>query len=67
MDALSRYLRRYFEEWKSDAVVRRDFRPSLSILKTSAMAVVIGIFGALIALILYHLIGFVTHVAFAGE
>lgn len=67
MNTFSRFLRRYYEQWKSDATTQGDFRPSLSILKMSAMSVVIGVFGAIIAWILYRLIGLVTHIAFAGQ
>lgn len=44
-----------------------DFRPSVSILKMSFMAVFIGIAGAIIAWLLYRMIGLVTHLAFAGQ
>ena len=67
MNTFSRFLCRYYEQWKSDTLTQGDFRPSLSILKMSAMSVLIGIFGAIIAWILYHLIGLVTHIAFAGQ
>jgi H+/Cl- antiporter ClcA len=67
MNTFSRFLRRHYEQWKSDAITQGDFRPSLSILKMSAMSVIIGILGAVIAWVLYRLIGLVTHLAFAGR
>ncbi len=67
MNTFSHFLRRHYEQWKSDTLTQSDFRPSLSILRMSAMAVPIGIFGAIIAWLLYRMIGLITHVAFAGR
>ena len=67
MTALSRFFRRHYEQWKSDTLTQSDFRPSVSILLMSFMAIFIGIAGALVAWVLYRLIGLVTHIAFAGR
>nr|HLI18735.1 chloride channel protein [Rhodanobacteraceae bacterium] len=57
---------RIYEKWKRDTLYEGDFRPSISIVKVSFIALFIGGAAALIAWILYRLIGLVTHVAFAG-
>jgi H+/Cl- antiporter ClcA/predicted transcriptional regulator len=67
MNTFSHFLRRHYEQWKSDTLTQSDFRPSLSILRMSAMAVPIGIFGAIVAWVLYRMIGLITHIAFAGQ
>ncbi|MBS0430858.1 MAG: chloride channel protein [Proteobacteria bacterium] len=64
MIALPLFLRRRYERWKSDTLSQSDFRPSVSILKMSAMAVFIGVAGAIVAWLLYRMIGFVTNLAF---
>ena len=67
MIAPVRLLLRIYEKWKQDTLYEGDFRPSISILKLSFIALFIGGAAALIAWILYRLIGLVTHLAFAGE
>ncbi|MGH8190435.1 MAG: chloride channel protein, partial [Rhodanobacteraceae bacterium] len=58
---------RIYEKWKRDTLYEGDFRPSISIVKVSFIALFIGGAAALIAWILYRAIGLVTHVAFAGK
>src|SRR6185437_4788731 len=58
---------RIYEKWKHDTLYEGDFRPSISIIKLSFIALFIGGAAAVIAWILYRLIGLVTHVAFAGQ
>jgi H+/Cl- antiporter ClcA/predicted transcriptional regulator len=58
---------RLYEKWKRDTLYEGDFRPSVSILKLSGMALFVGGAAAVVAWILYRLIGLVTHLAFAGE
>lgn len=58
---------RLYEKWKRDTLYEGDFRPSVSILKLSGMALFVGGAAAVIAWILYRLIGLVTHLAFAGQ
>jgi H+/Cl- antiporter ClcA/predicted transcriptional regulator len=58
---------RIYEKWKRDTQYEGDFRPSISILKLSFIALFIGGAAAAIAWMLYRLIGLVTHLAFAGE
>jgi H+/Cl- antiporter ClcA/predicted transcriptional regulator len=58
---------RIYEKWKRDTLYEGDFRPSISILKLSFIALFIGGAAAVIAWMLYRLIGLVTHLAFAGE
>ncbi|HWG67752.1 MAG TPA: chloride channel protein [Rhodanobacteraceae bacterium] len=65
--ALVRPLVRLYEKWKQDTLYEGDFRPSISILKLSGMALFVGGAAAVVAWILYRLIGLVTHVAFAGQ
>lgn len=67
MNALVRLFFRIYEKWKRDTLYEGDFRPSVSILKLSFMALFLGGAAALIAWILYRLIGLVTHLAFAGQ
>ena len=64
MSRIGHLARRIYEKWKRDTLSQSDFRPSVSILKMSCMAVFIGIAGALVAWLLYRMIGFVTNVAF---
>ncbi|HET7266834.1 MAG TPA: chloride channel protein [Oleiagrimonas sp.] len=66
MNALVRPFVRIYQKWKHDVVMESDFHPSISILKVSFIALFIGAAAAVIAWILYHLIGLVTHLAFAG-
>jgi H+/Cl- antiporter ClcA len=62
-----RLLLRIYEKWKRDTRYEGDFRPSISIIKLSCIALFIGGAAAVIAWILYRLIGLVTHIAFAGQ
>ncbi|GLQ90773.1 chloride channel protein [Dyella flagellata] len=64
MTGITHLMRRIYEKWKRDTLSQSDFRPSVSILKLSLMAVFIGIAAALVAFALYHMIGFVTNLAF---
>src|SRR5579875_1396965 len=66
MNVFVRLALRIYEKWKRDTLYEGDFRPSISIVKVSFIALFIGGAAALIAWILYRLIGLVTHVAFAG-
>jgi H+/Cl- antiporter ClcA len=61
-----RLLLAIYEKWKRDTVNDGDFRPSISILKLAFICVFIGAAAAVIAWLLYHMIGLVTHLAFAG-
>lgn len=47
MNSLSHFLRRHYGQWKRDTIMQGDFGPSLSILGTPKVSVLIGIFGAL--------------------
>ena len=67
MIAPVRLLLRIYEKWRRDTLYEGDFRPSISIVKCSFIALFIGGAAAVIAWVLYRLIGLVTHVAFAGE
>ena len=67
MIAPFRLFLRIYEKWKRDTLYEGDFRPSISILKLSFIALFIGGAAAVIAWILYRLIGLVTHIAFAGQ
>src|SRR6185437_11051413 len=67
MPALSPFFRRRYEQWKIGTLTESDFRPSLSILKLSFIAVFIGAAAAVVAWLLYRAIGLVTHIAFAGR
>jgi H+/Cl- antiporter ClcA len=67
MSSIGHFLRRTYERWKQDTLSQSDFRPSVSILKLSLMAVFIGIAAALIALLLYGMISFVTNLAFRQQ
>ncbi|MGH8147999.1 MAG: chloride channel protein [Rhodanobacteraceae bacterium] len=58
---------RIYEKWRRDTLYEGDFRPSISIVKCSSIALFIGGAAAVIAWILYRLIGLVTHIAFAGQ
>jgi H+/Cl- antiporter ClcA len=64
MTSITHLIRRIYEKWKRDTLSQSDFRPSVSILKLSLMAVFVGIAAALVAFALYHMIGFVTNLAF---
>ena len=64
MTSITHLIRRIYENWKRDTLSQSDFRPSVSILKLSLMAVFIGIAAALVAFVLYRMIGLVTNVAF---
>ncbi|HEX7369652.1 MAG TPA: chloride channel protein [Rhodanobacteraceae bacterium] len=67
MKALVRLALRIYEKWKRDTLYEGDFRPSISIVKVSFIALFIGGAAAVIAWVLYRLIGLVTHIAFAGQ
>ncbi len=67
MIAPVRLLVRLYEKWRRDTLYEGDFRPSISIVKVSFIALFIGGAAALIAWLLYRLIGLVTHLAFAGH
>ncbi|MGH8234105.1 MAG: hypothetical protein ACREPU_07905 [Rhodanobacteraceae bacterium] len=67
MNTFSHFLRRHYEQWRSDAITQGEFRPRLSILEMSAMSVIIGTFCAMLAWVLYRLIGPITHAAFVGR
>jgi H+/Cl- antiporter ClcA len=64
MTSITHLARRIYENWKRDTLSQSDFRPSVSILKLSFMAFFIGIAAALVAFVLYRMIGLVTNVAF---
>ncbi|GLQ52367.1 chloride channel protein [Dyella flava] len=64
MTRITHLIRRIYEKWKRDTLSQSDFRPSVSILKLSLMAVFVGIAAALVAFVLYRMIGFVTNLAF---
>ncbi len=67
MTGITHRFRRIYEKWKQDTLSQSDFRPSVSILKLSFMAIFVGIAAALVAWLLYRMIGLVTHLAFAGQ
>ncbi|HET6587324.1 MAG TPA: chloride channel protein [Oleiagrimonas sp.] len=67
MKAFVRLFFRIYEKWKRDVLMESDFHPSISILKVSFIALFVGGAAAVIAWMLYHLIGLVTHLAFAGQ
>ena len=67
MSALALSLRRRYEQWKMESLTESDFRPSVSILKLSFIAIFIGAAAAVIAWLLYRAIGLVTNIAFAGR
>jgi H+/Cl- antiporter ClcA len=67
MSALAPFFRRRYEQWKIESLTESDFRPSISILKLSFVAVFIGATAAVVAWLLYRAIGLVTHIAFAGR
>jgi H+/Cl- antiporter ClcA len=67
MNAFVRPFVRIYEKWKRDTLTEGDFRPTISIIKLSLIALFIGGAAAVIAWILYRAIGLVTHLAFAGE
>jgi H+/Cl- antiporter ClcA len=64
MTSITHRIRHIYEKWKRDTLSQSDFRPSVSILKLSLMAIFIGIAAALVAFALYRMIGFVTNLAF---
>src|SRR6185437_7035343 len=64
---IGHFIQRIYQRWKQDTLSQSDFRPSVSILKLSLMAVFVEIAAALVAWLLYRLIGLVTHLAFAGQ
>jgi H+/Cl- antiporter ClcA len=67
MSRIGHFLRRTYQRWKQDTLSQSDFRPSVSILKLSLMAVFIGVAAALVALLLYGMISFVTNLAFRQQ
>jgi H+/Cl- antiporter ClcA len=64
MTAFRNSFARAFEKWKQGLISESDFRPTVGIVKLSFLAAVIGFAAAVIAFILYHLIGLVTNIAF---
>jgi len=67
MSRIGHFLRRTYQRWKLDTLSQSDFRPSVSILKLSLMAVFIGVAAAFIAFVLYKMISFVTNLAFRQQ
>ncbi len=49
MTGITHRFRRIYEKWKQDTLSQSDFRPSVSILKLSFMAIFVGIAAALVA------------------
>ncbi|HEV7123291.1 MAG TPA: chloride channel protein, partial [Rhodanobacter sp.] len=64
MSRFGHYLQRTYQRWKQDSLSQSDFRPSVSILKLSLMAVFIGIAAAVVALLLYRMISLVSNLSF---
>ncbi|RDS79697.1 chloride channel protein [Dyella monticola] len=64
MTRITHFVRNVYEKWKRETLSQSDFRPSVSILKLSLMAVFVGIAAALVAFVLYRMIGLVTNLAF---
>lgn len=64
MSAITQLPSRIYRQWKHDVAIHSDFRPTLSIIKLSFIAIFIGVAAAVIAFILYRLIGFVTNLVF---
>jgi H+/Cl- antiporter ClcA len=67
MSRFGHFLQRTYNRWKQDTLSQSDFRPSVSILKLSLMAVFIGIAAAFVALLLYKMIALVTNLAFRQQ
>src|SRR5690348_4076989 len=67
MAALASAFRRRYEQWKAESLTESDFRPSVSILKLTFIAIFIGAAAAVIAWLLYRAIGLVPNIAFAGR
>jgi H+/Cl- antiporter ClcA len=64
MTSITHLARRIYEQWKRDTLSQSDFHPSVSILKLSLMAVFVGVAAAVVAWLLYRMIGLVTNLAF---
>jgi H+/Cl- antiporter ClcA len=64
MTSITHLARRIYDRWKRDTLGQSDFRPSVSILKLSLMAVFVGVAATVVAWLLYRMIGFVTNLAF---
>jgi H+/Cl- antiporter ClcA len=67
MSRIGHFLRGTYQRWKQDTLSQSDFRPSVSILKLSLMAVFIGIAAAIVALVLYKMISLVTNLSFRQQ
>ncbi|GAB2547098.1 chloride channel protein [Rhodanobacter koreensis] len=67
MSRIGHFLRRIYERWKQDTLRQSDFRPTVSILKLSLMAVFIGVAAAFVAFALYKAISFVTNFSFRQQ
>jgi H+/Cl- antiporter ClcA len=64
MTTLAQKAQRTYQQWKRETLSQSDFRPSFSIIKLSFIAIFIGAAAALVAFVLYRLIGLVTNLAF---
>ncbi|HET6545192.1 MAG TPA: chloride channel protein, partial [Rhodanobacteraceae bacterium] len=64
MSTLTHRIGRVYRQWKRETLSQSDFRPSFSIIKLSFIAIFIGVAAALVAFVLYRLIGLVTNLAF---
>jgi H+/Cl- antiporter ClcA/CBS domain-containing protein len=64
MNTLAHRIGHAYRQWKRETLSQSDFRPSFSIIKLSFIAVFIGIAAAVVAFVLYRLIGLVTNLAF---
>lgn len=67
MGRIGHYLERTYQRWKQDTLSQSDFRPSVSILKLSLMAVFLGVAAAIVALVLYKMIALVTNLSFRQQ
>src|SRR5690348_13232659 len=67
MNVVATWLLCKYERWKQDTLSQSDFRPSVSILKLSLMAVFVGVMAAFVAYVLYRMIGLVTNLAFRQQ
>ena len=67
MGRIRHYLGRTYRRWKQDTLSQSDFRPSVSILKLSLMAVFLGVAAAIVALVLYKMIALVTNLSFRQQ
>ena len=67
MNVVTTWLLCKYERWKQDTLSQSDFRPSVSILKLSLMAIFVGVAAAFVAWVLYRMIGLVTNLAFRQQ